>query len=234
MASITRLWPPGTRTMTSGRSRPPSPSVTLTSVAKSACSDRPQLSSTLRSCCSPQRPRALGALRSALTSLAASAETLSVPALHRLDLAVSRPKSLRRSSSTLVTPLVALRAVVDRLEQRLQIGAGILLRLPETLVGALREIASARLRAACRRSRRIARQAPPWLPSVPRSAASNARSRSSCAALSAASRGGGAVDVAFLDDFVELEAQSSRPSALRLRRRGCRTASRSPRRSAAQ
>jgi hypothetical protein len=49
------------------------------SVWKSQFSVRPQVSSTFLSCCSPQRPRDFGALRSELTSLAASLLTFSWP-----------------------------------------------------------------------------------------------------------------------------------------------------------
>ena len=54
-------------------------SLDLSSIAKSVCSARPQVSRTLRSCCSPQRPRAFGAARSELTSFAASPRTASCP-----------------------------------------------------------------------------------------------------------------------------------------------------------
>ena len=150
---------------------------------------RPQLSSTLRNCCSPQRPRALGALRSALTSLAASAETRSVPVLHRLDMPGEQPERvLALGLSTLLDRLlIFLQPLVNRLEQGLQIVARRRLAFLEALVGALEEFLLRRARAIGRRPRRIAFRALPWrrdfgerlerarAPPAPRSARHGAR-----------------------------------------------------------
>src|SRR5690349_18024685 len=62
-------------------------------------------------------------------------------AAHRLDLTGEKPELLTTVLLDLGNRLlVALQALVDGLEQRLEVGAGAFLRLAETLIGALEEL----------------------------------------------------------------------------------------------
>ena len=140
LASMTSLRPPGRLTTTSGRSRPSSPS-TETSVWKSTHSAQPGLLEHVLEHCSPQRPRALGDERSALTRLRVSSRTWPCPArtsstcLAKAGIAVD-PLLL----DPLQPFLVALERRFDRLQQRLQLRLALLVGLGKALAGLFEEI----------------------------------------------------------------------------------------------
>ncbi len=89
--------PPGSRTSRSGRCRPLSPSQVVCSV-KSQCSTMPAISTTRRSCSSPQRPRTDGARR-AVTNVAVSVRNRSWPSASERTCSTNPAYAERRETS---------------------------------------------------------------------------------------------------------------------------------------
>ena len=107
--------PPGRRTTRSGRSRPSSPS-TLCCSWKSQWSSMPAISTTRRSCSSPQRPRTCGA-RSARTRLPASVRSSPCASAMPELLASAGVRALARLLQLPQLPVELPQAVAHRREQ---------------------------------------------------------------------------------------------------------------------
>ena len=155
------LRPPGRRTITSGRSRPSS-RVDRHFGLEIGIGREPACSSTFLRLCSPQRPRALGLERSALTRLRGLVADLGVAGVEQLRPpragrhsgrpAPSRPPSgLPHSASASPRPAGAAPSA----------WLALLVGLVEAGVGALEELLLRLARAIWRRSRGTGRSAPP-------------------------------------------------------------------------
>src|SRR5664280_2319104 len=140
LASTATFFPPGRCTTMSGRMRPPSASE-VTCSSKSQCSSMPAISTTRRSCSSPQRPRGGDQVAGLLLQLVVRGREV----LHLFGERRVRPLAL--DLEALHPRLVLAQLLADRLEQLLdgllalgQLPVGRLAGLVELGVGQLKEL----------------------------------------------------------------------------------------------